>query len=48
MDITNLSSFYWLFRNYLCNNGLLMELPLGVKELRHISAKYNHINIQYF
>ena len=48
VDMNHLSSFYDLFRTYLCNKGLLPDLPIGVKQVRHINAKLQHINVQYF
>ena len=48
VDVSHLHSFYQLFRNYLCNKELLKKLPINVKEVRHITGKLRHINVQYF
>ena len=47
VDTYHLHSFYHLFRNFLCNKELLQDVPISVKELRQISAKQQHISIQY-
>ena len=47
LDLMHLNNFYGLFRNFLCNKELILEFPIGVKELQHISAKFHHMNIQY-
>ena len=48
VNVSHLDTFYQLFRNYLCNKELLKELPINIKEVKHITAKLQHINVQYF
>ena len=48
VNVSHLDTFYRMFRHYLCNKELLKELPINIKEVKHITAKLQHINVQYF
>ena len=47
-DVNYLCSFYDLFRSFLRNKQLLKDLLINAKELRQISAKFDHIKIHNY